>query len=111
MAEVKTVFKSAHFTYTLQIPCLTREYHCKNCEADFQESQRFFANRDGLQMLAKLIQQQDGKACGSLKEGGAMKEMWMKEMAGLEEKVEGWEKEMDGIEWEIEESFRNEDQG
>ena len=40
-----------------------------------------------------------------------MKKMWMKEMANLEEKVGGWEKEMDGIEWEIEESFRNEDQG
>ena len=83
----------------------------RTARADFQESQRFCVNRKGLQALAELIQQQDVKAYEFLKEDGAMKKMWMREMAGLEEKVGGWEKEMDGIEWEIEESFRNEDQG
>lgn len=46
-----------------------------------------------------------------MKEAGAVKGMWMGEMVKLEERVGGWEREMEGIEGEIEESFRDQDQG
>ncbi|KAI4274849.1 MAG: hypothetical protein L6R38_006027 [Xanthoria sp. 2 TBL-2021] len=101
MSPWKEVFQSKHFSYTLEVPRLIDAYHCQTCERDFAESQRYYKNRDALQGLANLLQQQ-GTKVDKVEQDGDMKKLWEREMANLETKAGELVEEMKGIERDIE---------
>ncbi|KAL8735115.1 MAG: hypothetical protein Q9166_000991 [cf. Caloplaca sp. 2 TL-2023] len=105
-------FRSKHFAYTLNDPFfLVDTYHCKSCESNYCESQRYIADNKALQGLHDRLREQH-KASKELVGGSekAMEDLWRKEVGKLQVMAEGWVEEMKDIKNQMNWATQNMDQ-